>query len=295
MMKRFFFASVLVSCAVGAGCSSSSDNGTTSPDSDAGSSGDGSTTSDISIAATSAQYAVAEDTTFTGNGANELGAISISHGVGTIQFQNESANAFFFNATGVPTGTVDGGDLDGGEFAADRDFEIIAAQDTRLIVAFITCTGPKLTYIFYESTDGIASGKELAASGSCAILEQSTTEVITLPAVAVAPPKLVSGFSITGAQISFDGTHVGSAVVNGESFQLDPFNIVDCTACASPGWYELHSLLWDPAGKNACLGILYLEKNAPATVELAYDICLPSITMPLTADQLDFPASWTSP
>ncbi len=293
-MKRFFFASVLVSCAVGAGCSSSSDNGSPSTENDGGpGSSDGG--SSISAGASNATFTVAEDTTFTGKGANDLGAISMSHGVGTIEFQNESANAFFFNATGVPTGTVDGGDLDGGEFAGDRDFEIIAAQDTRLIVAFITCTGKDLTYIFYESTDGIASGKELAASGTCAILEQSTNEAVTLPAFDLAPPKLVSGFSITGAQISFDGSSVGNASVNGESFQLYPFNIVDCTACASPGWYELHSLLWDPAGKSACLGILYLEKNAPTTVELAYDICLPSVTMPLTADQLDFPASWTSP
>jgi hypothetical protein len=282
----------MISCAVGAGCSSSSDNGSPASENDAGPSDGGSS---ISIAASNASFAAKEDTTFTGNGANDVGAISISHGVGTIEFQNESANAFFFNATGVPTGTADGGDADGGEFVGDRDFEIIAAQSNRLIIAFITCTGPKLTFVFYESTDGIASPKELAASGTCAVLEQATSEAVTLPAVDLPPPNLVSGFSIAGAQISFDGTHVGNATVNDEAFALYPFNVIDCTACASPGWYELHSVLWDSSKQNACLGILYLEKNAPSTVELAYDICLPSLTLPLTADQLDFPATWTSP
>jgi hypothetical protein len=294
MMKRLFAASVLVACALAAGCSSSSDNGGTASENDGGpGAGDGG--SSIAVGASNASFTVAEDTTFTGKGANDLGAISITHGVGTIEFQNESANAFFFNATGVPTGTADGGDADGGEFAADRDFEIIAAQDTRLIVLFITCTGNALTYIFYESTDGIASGKELAASGTCAVLEQSTTEAVTLPAFNLPPPNLVTEFSISGQQISFDGTHVGNATVNGEAFALYPFNVVDCSACASPGWFELHSILWNAASKSACLGILYLEKNAPAAVELAYDICLPSVTMPLTSDQLDFPATWTSP
>jgi hypothetical protein len=295
MMKRFFCASLLVSCAVAAGCSSSNDNGSSAPSgSDAGSN-DGSTSSDISIAATSAPFTVSEDTTFTGNGANDVGAIAITDGVGTIQFKNESANAFFFNATGVPTGTVDGGDLDGGEFAADRDFEIIAAQESRLIVAFITCTGPKLTFIFYESTDGIASGKELPATGSCAILEKSTTENVTFPALDFPPPSVVSGFSITGSQMAFDGTHVGSTTISGTSYALYPFNVVDCTACASPGWYELHSLLWDEKNKNACLGILYLEQNTPSTVGLAYMMCLPAVTSSYTTAQLGFSADWTAP
>jgi len=291
-MRALIVGSVLAVCAIAAGCSSS-DSISTGPENDGGgeASSDGGS-SPISIAAASAVLTAAQDTTFTGKGANDLGAIAITHGVGTIQFQNESADAFFFNATAVPTGTGDAG-----EFTGDRDFEIIAAQPNRLIVAFITCTGPKLTYIFYESTDGIASPKELAASGTCAVLEQSTGESVTLPAVDLPPPTLVTGFSITGAQLSFDGTHVGQASLNGESFQLYPFNTIDCTSCASPGWYELHSVFWDPQNKNACLGILYLEKNAPATVELAYAICLPGVTDPLASGtgSLDFTASWTSP
>ena len=147
----------------------------------------------------------------------------------------------------------------------------------------------------YESTDGVASGKELPASGSCAILEKSTTENVSFPALDFPPPSLVSGFSITGSQMSFDGTHAGSTTFQGNSYALYPFNEVDCTACASPGWYELHSLLWDEKNKSACLGILYLEQNAPSTVGLAYVMCLPTVTPFFTDQQLGFSAAWTAP
>ena len=96
MLKRFFGASVLVSCAVAAGCSSS-DTGSTSSTSDGGTgAGDSGIVNTMQFPASQAGWTVTEDVSFTGKGANDVGAIAISHGIGTIEFQNESANAFFF-------------------------------------------------------------------------------------------------------------------------------------------------------------------------------------------------------
>jgi hypothetical protein len=296
-MKKIFFAIVMIACVIAVGCSSSSDNGSTSAGSDGGSgtTDGGSNANAIQFAASNATWTVTEDVSFNGNGKNDVGAIAINHGVGTIEFQNESVNAFFFNATGVPAGTVDGGDLDGGEFAADRDYEIIGVQSSRLIVAFITCTNTDLDFIYYETTDGITSSTELAATGTCAVLENSTKEAVSLPAVSMPEPGVLFDWSITGQNISFDGTKPGSALIAGTSFTMYPFHEVDCSACASPGWFELHSLFWDPAKQNACLGILYLEQAALNNVELAYFVCLPSITNPIGAESLNFPATWTTP
>jgi hypothetical protein len=295
-MKKIFFAIAMIACAIAVGCSSSSENGSTAASNDGGTTTEsGSDGGTIAFPASDATWTVSEDVSFDGNGKNDVGAIAIHHGVGTIEFQNESVPAFFFNATGVPAGTVDGGDVDGGEFAADRDYEIIGVQSSRLIVAFITCTNTDLDFIYYETTDGVTSSTELAATGTCAVLENSTKEAVSLPAVSMPEPGVLFDWSITGQNILFDGTKPGSATFVGTTFQLYPFHEVDCSACASPGWFELHSLFWDPAKQNACLGILYLEQAAPTNVELAYFVCLPSITNPIGAESLNFPATWTTP
>ena len=290
MMRTFFVGSVLLACAVGAGCSSG-DVITTPVDHDAGTT----TPVDavdmaIAIPATTASFTAAQDTTFHGAGSGKLGAISLSHGVGTIQFADADADAFFFNATAVPTGTGDAG-----QFATYRDFEIIAAQPNRLVVVFLTCTGNDLTYVYYETTDGIASAGEVPATGTCAVLERSTTEAVSLPAVDLAAPQLVSGFTMRGTELAFDGTQPGTASLAGDTYALYPFHSVDCTACASPGWYELHSLFWNRDKKKACLGIFYLEKATTAALRLAYAVCLPQLDDPLTSDQRSYESRWTSP
>jgi hypothetical protein len=296
MMKTIFLGVLLAACVVAVGCSSSSDNGASSSGTDGGTGGsDSGVVNTLQFPASNAPWTVSEDVTFTGKGANDVGAIAITHGVGTIEFQNESVSAFFFNATGVPTGTADGGDVDGGEFAGDRDYEIIAVQQTRVIVAFITCTSSALDFIYYETTDGIASPKELAATGTCSVLEKSTTEQVTLPAVDMPTPNLLFDFSISGKDISYNGMSIGSASFAGDTYQLYPFHLVDCSNCASPGWDELHSFFWNASKQTACIGILYLEESAPTNVELAYTVCLPGLTNPLGGNSLNFPATWTVP
>ncbi|MGH7281206.1 MAG: hypothetical protein ACRELY_06770 [Polyangiaceae bacterium] len=299
-MKRIFCAALLGLCAVGIGCSSSSNEGTSPGGSDGGTGttdGGGSWNGDISVPATDGSWPAQQDVTFTGKGAKDLGAISITHGAGTIQFKGAPAQAFFFDATPVPEGTGDAGD-----FSGSRDFQIIAAQDSRFIMMWITCTGTDLGFIYYESTDGDSSsstavpGGELAATGTCTVAETPTSVAVSLPAVTLpSAPPLVSGFTITGSDLSFDGTNPGKANVNNESWTMYPFNTVDCRDCATPGWYELHSLFYDSANQNACLGILYLMEGSPSQTELAYFLCLPALSAPLTNDQQFFDSSWTSP
>lgn len=303
-MKKIFCAALLglcgMGCAVGIGCSSSSNDGTSGGngnDAGSGTSDGGSSSGDISVPATDGNWPAQQDVTFTGKGAKDLGAIAITHGAGTIQFKGAPAQAFFFNATPVPTGTGDAGD-----FSTSRDFQIIAAQDSRFIMMWITCTGTDLGFIYYESTDGDSSsstavpGGELAASGTCTVAETPTSVAVSLPAVTLpSAPPLVSGFTVTGSDLSFDGTNPGKANVNGESWTMYPFNTVDCRDCANPGWWELHSLFYDPSNQNACLGILYLMEGTTDKTELAYFLCLPQLSAPLPNEQEFFDSSWTSP
>jgi hypothetical protein len=247
----------------------------------------------LALPATQGSWLANVDLNVTGRGSGELGAISLTHGVGTITFHGAPAKALYFVGSVVPLGT-DAGAADSA-LADEYDFEIIAEQEGRIIATWLTCYKGSLAYVYYESTDGLASTKSQSASGTCTVVAQPTTETPAWPAFSFPAPSVVSGFTITGTDLAFDGKGPGTIALNGTSWALHPFHAIDCTACASPGWWELHSILWNPDGAGACLGILYLQKNAPTSVELAYLMCFPDLTSPIPNDQKMYAASWTSP
>lgn len=283
MLRRRWLALLLL-----AACKSSG-GGAADAGSDASASG-------LVVAAAQGTWSVDEDVTLSGTGAGDVGAIAVTHGVGTLDFHGVSTQVFVYDSTAVPSGVTDGGaNPDGGAFAGDRDFELVGASADRLVVAWVTCSGSDLAWVYYESTDGLDSTEELAATGTCAVGASATSEAVSLPALDLPPPQVVSGFTITGPQISFDGQHPGSASFGGESYTMYPFNTVDCRECASPGWWELHSLFFSPTTRSACFAIAYLEEQQPGVVELAYALCLPGLGNPLPSDQLELDASWTAP
>jgi hypothetical protein len=244
----------------------------------------------IDVPASAGTWNVSEDVTFTGQGSGELGAIAIAHGTGTLQFHGETAQAFFLVSTSTPTGTGDGG-----QFSGERDFEVVGASPDRYVLAWITCAnGTDLAYVYYESTDGFASTASMPATGTCALVTAQTAESVSLPAASFPPPTVVPGFTIRGSDIAYDGTTPGSAKIAGAATTLYPFHVIDCSTCATPGWFELHSLFVDPASSSASLGILYLQAAMPSLVELAYFIRLPQVDDPI-GQQLDYAATWTTP
>ncbi len=269
-------------------CSSPSDDSTSDAGaSDATSEPDASTT--IDVPASQGTWQVAEDVSFQGKGAGALGAIDVTDGVGTVVFQGTTTPVFFYTSTSVPQGTGDGG-----MFSGDRDFELVGATPDRFVLLWITCASASLAYVYYESTDGIASTAEMHASGTCAATTVTTDEAVSLPAVSIAPPAVAPGFTISGADIAYDGTAPGSATFAGGAWTAYPFHVIDCTTCATPGWFELHTLFWQPDTQTASLAIVYLEQALPSSVALAYLIRLPQLDDPI-GQRLDLPATWTTP
>lgn len=244
----------------------------------------------IEVAPTQASWQADEDVSLQGSGSGDLGAISLAHGVGSITFQGSPVDAFYFVGSAVPLGADGGADS---SLTQERDLELVAVQGDRVILTWVTCYDSELAYVYYETTDGIASQKSQPASGTCNVVDQSHTEPVVLPALSMAAPAVVTGFTITGPQLSFDSTSAGQATFGGTTWAMYPFHTIDCSACASPGWYELHSLFWDAAKRSACLGILYLEVSSMTEVELAYLVCLPDVTSPIANDQLFYGSSWT--
>jgi hypothetical protein len=74
---------------------------------------------------------------------------------------------------------------------------------------------------------------------------------------------------------------------------LIPFESVDCSACGGAGWWELHSLLYDPDRQRACFGIFYMAPGATDRVDLTYSITLPDLSDP--ARFTPFDAEWSTP
>ena len=297
-----FTARLIAACAVFAGCSlsisacgsSSTNDGTGNGDTADAGSADAGPARGIALPASQADWALDRDLSFKGKGAGDLGAISLEHGIGTIELKGETANAFLFAHSAVPAGDDDGGASNGGGASqSEVDYQIIAAQPERLIMMWITCEASDLAWVYYETTDGIASEKEMPASGSCTAASTNVTEAVSLPPVGIDPPAVVSGFTIEGADIAFDGAHPGTANLGGETFSLYPFHVIDCSTCSQTGWQELHSLLWNPQNGSACLGILYLQANDPARVELGWILRLPSVSSFVKNGTQFYDATWT--
>lgn len=150
----------------------SDDSSTTGPDADAA-------PARIEIGPSVGSWPADEDVTLTGSGSGDLGAIALSHGVGSITFQGTAVDAFYFVGTAVPLGDA-GADS---SLAQERDLEIVAVAPDRVILAWVTCYDADLAYVYYETTDGLATQSSQPASGSCAVLDQPSAEAVSLPAL----------------------------------------------------------------------------------------------------------------
>jgi hypothetical protein len=233
-----------------------------------------------SIPASKSSLRLSFDATLGGdiNGMNM--SVSITHNVGTLNVDGNRYPVVLYEQIPWPSFTL-------------TLYQALAVLPDRWALIWFYCSGNKLINIQYEETRGAPLAVH-DALGSCA----ATQTPITVPVEALASVPslgpLVRGFQVRGTSLSYDGTARGTMTFGGRSWTLHPFNLVDCSAnCGSPGWYELHSLYWDPAGGGqgnpVCFGIFYLEKAAPNAVRLQYSICLPEAMLP--PGQV-FPSRW---
>lgn len=74
-----------------------------------------------------------------------------------------------------------------------------------------------------------------------------------------------------------------------------PFGTIDCFACGSPGWYELHAVVWQPEVTRAWYAIVYLysgqdgSKTAGRVSQIVLDIAPASL---LLAEVAAFDGNW---
>ena len=164
------------------------------------------------------------------------------------------------------------------------DVVSIAADGSNLAVTYLYCQGTAFPYAYTESFT-LAMDYE-GASGTCSGSETGATVAVSLPALDAAPAAMDTGITIAGTDIEL-GASGGQLDLAGATWDVLPFNTVDCTSCPGGPWYEIHSMLVRPA--ESCFGILYLYPDTPGTVQLSYTLCMPTLDRP----DSDYAATWS--
>ncbi len=221
------------------------------------------------------------DFSIDGHGSTTLGAFSIAHGSGTIELVGKSVPAAVYRRQAFTANNL-------------RLYQTLAVESARMWVLWFYCstTDNSLQGIYFENTDGTPVTFE-AATGTCQDANVTSMVSVSFPAIDMPPPQLVPGYTIDGARVKLSGAMPGSVDLQ-TTLTVFVFNTVDCkTGCGTPGWTELHSLLWDAQAGRVCFGIFYLGLDDTSHVQLAYSLTLPSLTDP--AGDLTLPANWTTP
>jgi hypothetical protein len=241
----------------------------------------------LTAAATDGTVSLANsDFSIEGSGAvnGVVGAFSLAHGAGTIELDKRSVPIAVYHRQMFDDPTYD-----------LRLYQALAVERDRIWILWFYCTVSSnlLDGIYYEATDGTAVTFEYG-SGTCQDLGMTSTVAVQFPAIDLAPPPLLDGYRIDGAAVKLDGAQPGTVTLGGAPLTVYAFNTVDCrTDCGTPGWFELHALLWDEASHRLCFGIFYLRNDDPDHVQLAWSLTLPSLVDP--AGRMTSPATWKVP
>lgn len=232
----------------------------------------------IVLPATDAALALPFTASILGQGSARVGAIDLVGGVGEVTIDGA--------VTAIATHERQPWD----EFSLTL-FQGLAVAPDRWHVLWFYCEGDALTGLYLEGTDGAPLSYE-GASGSCNDLAAPSTPQVRFPAVDMAIPSLAPGFVASGPDLGLVDGEAGWVRLGGAPpLIVLPFDRVDCTTeCGSPGWWELHAILWDPGLQRACFAIFYFREGDP-DVLVTYSLTLPDLSDPAGVTELA--AAWT--
>jgi hypothetical protein len=212
-----------------------------------------------------------------GRGDDFVGNVSLVDGVGRLSLGCEA----------VPAAIYSRGSGNEGQW-----FNGVAVKPDRLYPFSLLCLAGELRGFYYQGTDGTASTYE-PATGSCRELSATVSSRVRLPAANVVLPKLVSGFTIDGRELSLALDGKGSLMLGGVEQRFAVFDVTGCgDDCEDDEWHSLHALIWQPGEQNVSLA--QLELFGPEDpIELDFTVTLPSFTSELAG--LSFDATFTTP
>lgn len=170
-------------------------------------------------------------------------------------------------------------DREGGFPNADSvTYSGLGVDDGAWFPFWLYCTSDgRLTAIFGEMSDRDIDVSEFV-EGTCTDQGVSAMKTVSLPAHTLSPIALTCGFTASApapGTLDLISSSVGSTYLLGDLSSIYPFHTVDCrNGCGSPGWYEIHSIIWNPTQQVAAFGIFYLDETGVSLG--ANGIALPS-------------------
>ena len=233
-------------------------------------------TGPIEIGATDGTLSLPFAVSLQGEGSSKIGAFAIDADVGTVD---------------IDGGTLAAVSYEKQPFGAYVLYQTLAVASDRLYAIWFYCEADKLTYIYYEGTDGTAIDSE-TATGTCASTDTATMAPVKAPALSMPLPPLLEGYTIEGPAVHLPSGEPGSVDFGGGPLTLLAFDHVDCSACGMGGWQEVHTLLWDAKAGRVCFAIFYLF-NPGDPVYVTYSLTFPDLTDPVGSAHLD--AMFTMP
>jgi hypothetical protein len=120
----------------------------------------------------------------------------------------------------------------------------------------------RLTKVYGEMTDrDVAVFADV--DGTCTDQGVGAMHPVSLVANTLSPVALSCGFSVHGPRpgyLDLESSQNGSmSFLDSDSLAL-VFNTADCrTGCGTPGWYELHTIVWNQALQEVGFVVVYLN------------------------------------
>lgn len=211
-----------------------------------------------------------------GMGSLHVGGIDVVDGFGTVVVDGESLPVLVHHEQPFGEWTL---------------YQALAVAPNGWTLLWFYCRDGALTDVYLESTAGLQLEYE-TARGVCAIEPGPVEVAVQFPATELAVVYNGDVFAIDGPELSVADGQLGTATIAGQDWVVAPFETVDCTSCGGDGWFEVHTVLWDPLGERACFSILYLRGPAATgdSVQITYAIALPDLDDPIGNVVLD--AQW---
>lgn len=207
--------------------------------------------------------------------------VAITNNQGTVAFEGRGPfPAFIFSKISAPPGQP-------------TLYSGLGIEDGTWFPFWLYCTDDgRLTWIDGEMTDRDL-GVTVQVEGTCSTMMGSRTITVEVPAHSLRSIALTCGFDVVSTSgsplINLQSSRAGSIDFGqGDSVTVLPFHTVDCrTDCGSPGWYELHAVVWDSVEQTVGFNVFYL---AGSGVSESDGLVLPT----LAQDIETFPnATWT--
>ena len=229
----------------------------------------------ISIGSSEGTIADAFELDANGSASAPLGTVAFASDVGTIAIDDASIAAFVYATT---------------SFSSYALYDGFAISPSSWDAFYLYCeTG--LVDVYDEGVGGRPLFYR-AATGTCVGTPTPTTAQVSLPALSIPTPVPETGYTVTGDDVVVRADGTGEITLGTAVLPLIVFDDIDCSTCATSGWYELHSIAWDDAQQHAIFFIMYLINGSTTSVELAYARSLPDLGDPIGTVTL--PATWSA-